>query len=778
MPDLTIQNANTLKEALRKRINLFLGAGFSVLAKNAAGKFLPAGNALRDDLVEVFRRPELKDLPLAKVCTIIEATRTDLLEGYLRKVFGVASFDPAYSIIPELNPAAIFTTNIDNLMPLVFKDSDKCYLNDIVKTGPAFANKTAVDYIPLHGSVVHAEGFTFNPVKIASAFSSDPDRWHFLTQRLQKSPTIFCGYGLEDAGVLEALNPITIAGREHQDKWLLVRDHNDSTEAYFSALGFNLIVGDTLALLNWLRDNAPMQEKVLATESITKHPALKNHFIPDPSSVPVRPIRDFYSGAPPTWDDIFSRRIFKTTHFRSVVEAILGKGHLIVLGMFASGKTTLMMQVAADIPFDGIKLVCSSITIENAELIVHALAGNRALVFLDDFAESVEVFNFFASQSNVQVIGFERTYSFDIISHLVSDTNLTIHECTELTGEDLQGLYQAIPKELRKDRLVVPPTAYGTPPSLFEVVETNMIAPRIMQRFAGVLRELEKKSELEHDLLAFCCYVHECRTPVSFDMALAFLKEEITDYKEVYELVEKLNSLVVSSYDLMVDTEEDYFLPRSAVISNAVLQNIRAASFRRVLEKFQNRVSRLRIVRFDIFRRHGFDESFATRAFPEWKDGLHYYETLVSKDPSPFLYQQAALYLAKKQQYREAFRWIDQAIEMSGSKIPSIRNSHAVILFRANIGAVDTGSEIVSDTLKRSMDILADCYRYDKRKNYHAIRFGEQALEYWKAYGDATAKGYLSTSQKWLAEEKRKSPWNRRIGQLLKEVSQTLTKAS
>ena len=184
-----------------------------------------------------------------------------MLEKYLREVFNVTSFDPAYSIIPELKLAAIFTTNIDNLMPIVFKDSDKCYLNDIVKTGPAFANKTAVDYIPLHGSVVHPEGFTFNPVKIASAFSSDPDRWHFLTQRLQKSPTIFCGYGLEDAGVLEALNPVTIAGREQQDKWLLVREHNNATEAYFSALGFNLIIGDTLSLVNWLGDNSPVHEK-------------------------------------------------------------------------------------------------------------------------------------------------------------------------------------------------------------------------------------------------------------------------------------------------------------------------------------------------------------------------------------------------------------------------------------------------------------------------------------------------------------------------------------
>ncbi len=116
-------------------------------------------------------------------------------------------------------------------------------------------------------------------------------------------------------------------------------------------------------------------------------------------------------------------------------------------------------------------------------------------------------------------------------------------------------------------------------------------------------------------------------------MALAFLGEDIAGYKEVYDLVENLNSLIISSYDLTVDSEEDYFVPRSTIISNAVLQNIRAASFRRVLEKFQNRVSRLRIVRFDIFRRHGFDESIATRAFPDWKDGLNFTKRLCPKTP-------------------------------------------------------------------------------------------------------------------------------------------------
>jgi tetratricopeptide (TPR) repeat protein len=778
LSEIIIEHSNTLREALRNPINLFLGAGFSVHARNFVGKQLPAGDELRDKLVDDFQLPALAKLPLAKICTILEATRKDQLEDYLVNTFRVDSFDPAYLVLNELPISAIFTTNIDTLVPQIFCNSENRYLNDIVRSGPSYSDKTAIDYVALHGSITHTEGFTFNPVTIASSFSSDPDRWHFLTQRLQKAPTVFCGYGLEDAGVLEALNPLTIGGRELKSKWILVKDHDEATEAFYRALGFNIIIGDILDLLRWLRDNIPLIDNIRQDSSVSKHPALVDYVIPNPKTVPVRPIRDFYSGAPATWDDIFSNRIFKTSHFKAVTDAILGKRNVIVVGMFACGKSTLMMQVAAEIPFKGIKLVCSSITIEKAELIVRALNGTKAIIFLDDFSDSVETFNYFISQPSLQIVGFERTYSFDAISHLVKGSSFQIYDCTDLNAQDLQGLYNAIPKELRKDRLVVPKIANRLPPALFEVVESNMVRPHIMKRFAPMLKELEAKSIIEHDFLTFCCYVHECRTSVSFDMAMAFLRHDIKNYSEVYDLVKRLNSLVVSSYDLTVDSEQDHFMPRSTIISMAVLANVRADAFRRVLERFQTEVSRFRIVRFDVFRRKAFDEEFATKAFPNWEDGAKYYEILVAKDPSPFLYQQAALYLSGKKRYREAFRWIDQAIEMSAGRIPSIRNSHAVILFRANIDSAGSGSATVYNTLKRSMDILAECYKYDKRKNYHAIKFGEQAIEFWQAYGDQIARGYLASAKKWLTEERMKSPWNRRIGQLVSEVIATLDAAS
>src|SRR6185312_14321198 len=288
MSSLVIKNANTLIEALRGSINLFLGAGFSVHARNKQGKNLPAGNALRDQLVAAFGRSDLKDLPLAKVCTILESSSRATLDQKLTEGFTVNTFDPKYSSITRLNLGAVFTTNIDNLVPEIFKGSDKYYLNDVIQRGPAFSDRAAVDYIPLHGNILHSEGFTFNPVAIASAFSSDRDRWHYLTQRLQKAATIFCGYGLEDAGVLEALNPATVAGREHQGKWILLREQDAAAEAYFTALGFNLIVGDILDLLVWLDEHVPAGGSSGVPTATRKHPVLAEYLIPDPSTVPVR----------------------------------------------------------------------------------------------------------------------------------------------------------------------------------------------------------------------------------------------------------------------------------------------------------------------------------------------------------------------------------------------------------------------------------------------------------------------------------------------------------
>jgi hypothetical protein len=201
---------------------------------------------------------------------------------------------------------------------------------------------------------------------------------------------------------------------------------------------------------------------------------------------------------------------------------------------------------------------------------------------------------------------------------------------------------------------------------------------------------------------------------------------------------------------------------------------VQSEAFRRVLLKFHADVSPFRIARFDAFRRKGYDERFATKAFTDWRQGEEYYEGLCLRDPSPYLRQQAALYLTHKKRFKEAFKWIDEAIERSGNRIPSIRNSHAIILFKANIGAGDPDSFLVAGTLKRSMDILAECYRDDKRKGYHALTFADQAVQYSQVYRNQTARHYLETARTWLLEERDRSPWHRGVNHLLRSVEREL----
>ncbi|MCU1302938.1 MAG: hypothetical protein JWQ87_3222 [Candidatus Sulfotelmatobacter sp.] len=770
-----IQNELTLRAAIAgPGINLFAGAGFSVLANDKHGRSLPVGNTLKDELLAFFRMVDAKRLDLAQVCAMLEATQADAFRSFLKARFSVVTFDSRYEAIWSLPIKTIFTTNIDDLFFRIYEKSDTHYLNDIDITGPAFGDRSAVDYIALHGSVTHSSSnFVFNPMELATAFSSDPDKWRVLTQRLQRFPTVFWGYGLADAGVLQALSPASVKGRLHQDKWIVLREPDEGTKAYFSALGFNIIASDSSQFLSWLNS---LPHPVAGTEvgTFSTQKLFPEHSIPNPSSVPVRPIRDFYCGAPPTWHDIFSNRVPRTSHYAHVIEAINSGRSVVVLGMPTCGKSTLLMQVAAAVPFDGHKLVCASLTVEKAALIRKQLGGQRALIFLDDFADSVQAFECLRACANVQIVGIDRDYYFERISHLVPNSAVRIVEVTNLTDIDVQTIFSAIPQELRYSRLIRPVTEEGVPPSIYELVESNMIAPALSERFVAVLADLDKRNRVLHDFLIMCCYVHCCRTPVSFDMAFAFLRDTIDRFEEVYGIVSDLNSLVFESSATVVETDQDYFVPRSVIVSEAIVNNVQPAAFRRVLTRFHNEVSPYRIARFDAFRRKGYDERFVTRAFTDWKDGELFYEMLCVRDPSPYLRQQAALYLAHKRHFKEAFKWIDEAIEASGNRIPSIRNTHAIILFKANISVPDFGSELVAGTLKRSMDILAECYKYDKRKGYHALTFADQAVQYWQVYGDSLAKSYLETAKKWLIEESKRSPWHRGVKRLLRSVEKEL----
>ncbi len=320
-------------------MNFFVGAGFPILARSNHGGALPLGEALKIELCRNFLRPDLESLSLPRTYDVLSRHHPQEVVQFLNSRLDVAEYDPRYDAISSLPFTSIITTNIDNLVHRIYSHHSIKYVNDMVIGGSSFKTTDAVDYIPLHGCITHGDGnFTFGAMDLASAFARDPDRFHFLTERLQKLPTLFWGYAMEDAGALQSLDRRTIQNREHQQKWIQLRNPTPPEFEYFSELGFSLIISETDELLVYL--NTVVGSVARATHSSI----YKFERVPQLADVKSRPLPDFYLGAPPVWHDVLTNRIPRLAAFRNCEDLINGDQHVFITGIPQSGKTTLLMQ--------------------------------------------------------------------------------------------------------------------------------------------------------------------------------------------------------------------------------------------------------------------------------------------------------------------------------------------------------------------------------------------------------------------------------------------------
>ncbi|PVD49995.1 hypothetical protein DC498_21990 [Terrimonas sp.] len=759
------------RQGLQNGLNLFLGAGFSIDCLNVDNEKIPLGGELAIELAEKFKTPKLD---LTRVTSIIESKNKEELNDFLRRKFSIGNFDNVYKSIENLSLKSIYTTNIDNLVFKIFENSDKYYVNDTTLQGPTFRDRKGINYYPLHGCILNRERpMVFTSLAVASSFSGNPKLWGDLVRSLENYPTVFWGYSLSDPGILETLNSIKTTGYEKSDKWIVLHKENPEEEEYFKALGFNIIVATNIELLNYFKSNfsnkASDKKKKLSTKEL-----LGEEFVPsNPKSVPVREINEFYLGAAPAWSDIFRPDVYKTSHYRVIQNSIFSEKDTIVIGIPGSGKTTLLMQLAAFTNFDGHKIILEFPSVERAKNIVNALNGEKALVFIDNFTEEVQSFLEFHKYDNITLAGIDREHNFEIISHLIDRNQFDIISVTTLTKTDAQEIYSRIPPAIKTGTLLSKAINSDEDPSLFEFVNLNLKVPNINERYKSLMTKLDNENELLSEFLLLACFIHYCRTPLSFDMAYSYFSNDISTYHDVYDIRDRLGALLIDNPLTLIENDtQDYFSSRSVILAEVIIENVQGHLLKRFLNTFNENLPPYKIVNYRTYRKKGHDKYIAIRAFPNWEDGKAFYEKLMINDPSnPYLLQQGALYLSFKQQHNEAFYWIDKARSMTRDSILSIRNSHAIILFDANIKREGVD---VRSTLDNSMSILIECYRQDKRKLYHAKKFAEQSLEYFDRFGDDKAVEYIEQAKRWIEEELKTNNWHRGLGRILKELRQRL----
>jgi hypothetical protein len=772
---MEIENQNLLEHSLRNGVNLFLGSGFSILAKDKANKTLPTGAKLCDELKIYFNKPG--NFSLSQLASIMEANRKEEFYSYLQSRFTVKDFPDLYNCLLDINIRSIFTTNIDDLLHNIYLKSTTKYLNDVSLNGSNPNDESSIDFSALHGTIRTPEkSLLFDTSSLANAYSRSPRTWNYLSMAIERYPTIFCGYSFNDSGVIQAVMGQGTLVAAQKEKWIIILEEDKELYDYYKSLKFNVILSNTQDFLQYLSKVEKGNKLAKENFSDIKYLFPINIVPKNAVGLKVRPINEFFIGNPPIWSDIFSGQIYKTSHFYAIKDKIFSNKNVIVLGTPAAGKSTLMMQVATDIEFtDGIKLAFNNIEYSKASLLVRILGNRRALIFIDNFCDSLEAFNFLSKYSNITLIGFEREHNYGIASHLINEDEYYISNVTELTEADIQGIYNFLPTTIRNTVLKRELNDDYVDDSLFEFISRNVKSPNLAERFTKVIDELEKSDPQLAEFLVLCSYVHYARVPLSFEMVYSYFSEEIESYDDVFDMRNKLGELLIDySGELLIDDTQDYYYPRSVYMAETILKHTGTELLKKVIGKTLENIPTVQICSYNIYRKRAYDKNIISRAFTNWKDGKNFYEKVYINDfENPYVLQQGALYLAYKKIYTDAFHWIDRALTQTDNKYFSIRNSHAFILFDANINAQEENDEIRRQ-LDKSMAILEKCFHDDKRRSFHAIGYGEQAILYNNRYYDEVATKYLRNAQTWLKEELVKKTWNIGVSNTLKKVEARL----
>ena len=755
---------------IKKGINLFLGAGFSILATNKRGLNLPVGNSLNDLVKEKFNMDK-SSLNLSQISTILANSKKQEFYSFLREVFTVSDFDKGYFNVDKLNPKNIYTTNIDDLIYKIYEGNEEKYINDVTYHGEIFED-LAINFSALHGNVRYPDDreMIFDVSSISNAYSSNLRIWNQLALDFEKRITLFWGYSLQDTAVIQSLTSSNTNPNFHKEKWIIVKDNDSHFIEYLNALGFNIIISDTKSFLNYL--NELKIEKISRKEKIDeeiKYLFGKNIIPKSNKNLPVRPILDFFSGNPPTWYDIFSNQIHKTSHFSKIKDFIYSNKNLIIQGAPVSGKTTLIMQVAIELDYE-IKLIFENLQYNKAQLLAKVIKDRKAVIFIDNFSDSIESFNYLSDFKNIKLIGIERTHNFSAISHLIKTEFYNICNVTELTENDLQGIFNHLPIENRKTNLAVEKNKNYEKDTIFEFVRRNVKGNTIKERFVEVFKDIEKDRSLT-DFLVLTAYTHNCRVPISFDLLNSYFIDDVQNYKDIYILRDKLRDLVKDySGDLILEDNQDYFYPRSYFIAETIIDTTPSDVLKNVMIKTLDNIPNTKIPYYNVYRKYAYDKILVSKAFFNWSEGMKFYQKVYDMDfHNPYVLQQGALYLAYKKKFTTAFEWIDRAITQTNNKYFSIRNSHAIILFDANINSTEESTSIRAQ-LDKSMDILEKCINDDKRKVFHAIRYAEQAKEYFNRFYDEKSVAYIRKAKEWLRREYKDNKWDKNLFNTLQSL--------
>ena len=778
--------------------SLFCGAGFSVMAKDNEGNYLPTGPQLLDEIKIHFNS-------LTGNLNKLETSATKLnrsldkqrFKDFLTRRLTVGDEPDCYdkyNALLALNIANIFTTNIDNLWDRIYSqentlNSDEKRINNALKKGVS-RDPGMVNLYPLHGHVLTPqEDYMLSKRELATAYSQTglQHGWNEFQNIIADKPILFWGWNFADYDVIHAMYAEDF--HKNEDKWaiLFTDDKNMPSDDDIEQLesdNFNIIYSNTDDFLAYLHALIATRDIPVVTTETDYNPLLDVYLPPKKDSLPVMPFEKFFTDYYPDWYHIYHDNIVKTHWFRDVRNTIAEGKDLLLSGIPGCGKTTLLRQLAVEYnaTSSGLSNVTGRIppatfnfpvhymekpSVDEAKRYIALLNGRRSLLFVDDALRDTYAFIEFVKARNIHVIATTRDYNFDRQSFRLLDLAYEFKDITLLTEEDVVNIAESVPRSLKNNNWQKATTRVTnrnidlTMVSIFPQVTGGIHNFRFIHNFY-------KQDPDAARVFCMVCYASACGTIVSFDMVYSFLGDTQHNYRDMYDIIKRSGQLIIggnASPQLITrHGEMDYYDCRSPYLAKKILDSTVSNQeiFADVLWDFTERVNISKICRYDLFRQNGYDSELALKAFckkqsGEYKEietgrGERYYEMCRRNDDSEYIYQHAAVYFKNLKQYDMAYDWINRAKNVSRFDRYSILNTEAQIRFDANFDKDKTSALLIE-----SLDNMNKyCAEDKKRAHIHIHRFVEYALRFYDKAADMgwdqdAAIGYIKNAYAYIS---------------------------
>lgn len=732
-----IQFEEIFFEKLNYGINLFTGAGFSVLP-SPDGKRLPISAELARDICYNFNLPSTlaENLDLEMVSTMARQKDSYGFDKFLREAYRVLDSNPLYDVINKININSYITTNIDNLFQTIIEKDGETYINSLIN-GKAKKIGRAINYIPLHGDITDPDSFLyFGTFEISKALAENHKLFAAMETEIYRYPTLFWGYGFHDSSVLNSLGKIMTENKKNI--WIQFRKNNKNLELYKS-LGFNIIIADTDELLETIskKYTSRFVTSKLASES-TSRKVWKPYEVPSQNQLKLNiSASEYFREGKIAWNIIFSKYPYETIYLREIHEKFLKNKNLIVVGTPQCGKTTLLRQLVVNIEEQCYYV--TEITVNQAEKLVKSL-DEKIVVFVDECTADIEAFVILANNPKIHLIGVTDEYGYESSKHLL-ETEYEVYIIPDLDKSEANFAYEHIPPSIKNEKFSYSRNInekYSFLEFSFENIR-DVISKDKVKKFLKTIDDAQIR-----EILFLTAHLSRNGSFLSVDVLWSYIGAK--NFNDIKQIINKANEALTSIDEKIYPDlhDQDYYVLRSNIFLNYLIEvalDDYLDEYGNVVRKLINKVPRGHITRYYIYKRRAYDASLFYRLFGS--NAADLYDIIYSFDDSPYTLQQKALYLSKVHRFTEAFELIDRASQELHNNF-SIRNTKAVITFEANRYSEDPQAK---SQLDKAMSILAICYKSDRRKIYHAQKFAEYAIFINERYKDSQ---YLNTAEEWL----------------------------